>query len=133
MRSWRSRSRRGCSGKSPSSPRWSPSTRDRPGRNQNRCSGLFHGLIRESYFLLAFYLEAGCSNNVTYLPSSIEIVDASIGFTPRSEKERARVLDISRGKIKGSQESSEHKSKKNKSCDDAFIATNSDVDSTSPK
>ena len=57
----------------------------------------------------------------------------SIGFTPRSEKERARVLEISRGKIKSSQESGEHKSKKNKSCDDAFIATDVVVDSTSHK
>ena len=63
----------------------------------------------------------------------IEIQDSSIGFAPRSEKERARVLEISRGKIKGSQESSKHKSEKNKSCDDAFIATDVVVDSTSPK
>jgi len=51
----------------------------------------------------------------------------------RSEKERARVLEISRGKIKNSQESSQHKPEKNKRCDDAFIATDVVVDSTLPK
>ena len=64
---------------------------------------------------------------------SIETQDSSIGFTPRSEKERARVLEISRGKMKGSEESNQHKSKKSKDCDDAFIATDGIADSTSPK
>ena len=49
----------------------------------------------------------------------------------RNEKERARVLEISREKIKGSDESKQNKSKKNRSCDETFIAT--DGDSTLPK
>ena len=49
----------------------------------------------------------------------------------RNEKERARVLEISREKIKGSDESKQNKSKKNRNCDETFIAT--DGDSTQPK
>lgn len=56
----------------------------------------------------------------------------SIDFTPRSEKERARVLEISREKIRGSEESDQHKPKKDSGCNEAFIASNGDG-SKSPK